>query len=272
MQCAAVVMLAACEVSGLAHAPRIVPWTFLVLMPVCGLGALALAQVGAVKARAENRRAAADRTGEFVPGTDGGLSPDAVLGHLQQRARPGWPLRRRTHRKTVLLLPVVPLIIGAVMTGTGVAAISQGQAMAAQLRHHGAVATAYISLFDTRQVQTRGGTATIPEWSAAWRLPGGQQMALVPLTTFDGTYSTPPPGKLSGSYYVTVRYDPGNVNVFLPASVVERPSYPRMTKQIIVGSALCVMAMAMMITRWSRRRLAWSAARVPTGELTARVR
>jgi hypothetical protein len=47
-----------------------------------------------------------------------------------------------------------------------------------------------------------------------------------------------------------------------------------MTRQIIVGSALCVMAVALMITRWprGRRRLARSPAGMPAGELAARVR
>lgn len=78
---------------------------------------------------------------------------------------------------------------------------------------------------------------------------------------FDSTYSVPPPANLDGSRYVTVRYDPSDVTVFLPVSTFEHPSYPRITRQIIVGSALCAAAL-LAIFGWlsrERRRLARAA-------------
>jgi hypothetical protein len=60
---------------------------------------------------------------------------------------------------------------------------------------------------------------------------------------------------------VTVRYDPSDVTVFLPVSTFEHPSYPRITRQIIVGSALCAAAL-LAIFGWlsrERRRLARAA-------------
>lgn len=94
-------------------------------------------------------------------------------------------------RKFAIMLAAIPLIIGGVMSGTGVAAIFQGQALVAQPRQYRAVATAGISLFTTQQVQTHGGVQTVPEWSTAFRRPAGAGRDQ-PLSTAPTPYRRPP--------------------------------------------------------------------------------
>ena len=77
-------------------------------------------------------------------------------------------------------------------------------------------------------------------------------MALTDDPTFDGTYSIPPPAG-SGLIRSAVRYDPGNMNIFLPAGIVGHPSYPRMTVQITIGAALYAAAMGLFLLGWRRK-------------------
>jgi hypothetical protein len=53
---AGVAMLAACVATGVAHWPRVLTGTFLVLMVVCGLVGFCFVAIGASKGRAENQR------------------------------------------------------------------------------------------------------------------------------------------------------------------------------------------------------------------------
>jgi hypothetical protein len=50
------VMLAVCVITGLAHAPRLVPWIFLALGPFCALVGFIFVGVGATKAKREMRQ------------------------------------------------------------------------------------------------------------------------------------------------------------------------------------------------------------------------
>jgi uncharacterized membrane protein YidH (DUF202 family) len=175
-------------------------------------------------------------------------------------------------RKTVFVLAAIILIIGGVLAGTGISSIQAGQALVSQLRQHSAVATAVISDFQNRTVQTRGGTATVADWGFAFRLPG-RQTALTEDTGFDGTYSAAPPANDNATRQVVVRYDPANVNAVLPASVVAHPSYRRLMVQVIAGLALCAIALA--LARWwyrreRRRRAAWRASQRPGTETISR--
>ena len=49
-------MLAVCVVTGLAHAPRLVPWIFLALGPFCALVGFIFVGVGATKGKREIRQ------------------------------------------------------------------------------------------------------------------------------------------------------------------------------------------------------------------------
>jgi hypothetical protein len=51
-----VAMFAACVATALAHLPRVLSGTFLVLMVVCGLVGFCFVAIGASKGRAENQR------------------------------------------------------------------------------------------------------------------------------------------------------------------------------------------------------------------------
>jgi choline-glycine betaine transporter len=51
-----VAMFAACVATGVAHGPRVLSGTFLVLMVVCALVGFCFAAIGASKGRAENQR------------------------------------------------------------------------------------------------------------------------------------------------------------------------------------------------------------------------
>lgn len=133
------------------------------------------------------------------------------------QAPPGmpWSLMLRLSRpdrtrKTVFVLAAIPLIIGGIMAGTGIAAIQSGQAPVSQLRRHSAVATAVIGSIGSHTIQTRGGTATITDRAFVFRLPGGQT-ALTDDTSFDGTYSAAPPANDNATSQVTVRYDPAKL-------------------------------------------------------------
>ena len=50
------VMLAVCVITGLARAPRLVPWTFLALGPSCALVGFIFMGIGATKGKREIRQ------------------------------------------------------------------------------------------------------------------------------------------------------------------------------------------------------------------------
>lgn len=75
-----VVMLAVAAAASAAHAPRFIPVTFFVLIPLCGIVGFALVGIGASKARQENRRLAAQAIAKaHAPG--------------RSRRNPGYPPR-----------------------------------------------------------------------------------------------------------------------------------------------------------------------------------
>jgi len=179
---------------------------------------------------------------------------------------PRGPVDFSAIRMVPVLLAGITLITGVIMAGTGVMTIRDGQAMVAGLRAHGVVTPAIADNITTDQLQG-GQDEPVTEVQVSFLVPGGR-IALTDDTTFDGTYSVPPP-KGTGETRAVVRYDPGNVNVFLPETIVEHPSYSRMTAQITVGIALYAAAMSMVLLGWrhKHRRL-----RVPASSAADRSR
>jgi hypothetical protein len=144
------------------------------------------------------------------------------------------------------------LVLGGIMVGTGLASLLRSQALVAELRAHGATSTAVVTRWVPEQVQASERMKDIPQAAFGFSLPDGT-LALTEDTTFDGTFSAPPPPG-NGTRYVVVRYDPHNVDAVLPAAVVAHPSYARSTGQAAGGAALIAVALAAGTWWWQRER------------------
>jgi hypothetical protein len=147
---------------------------------------------------------------------------------------------------------VLALVLGGVLIGAGLASLLQGRALVAELRAHSATSTAAVTRWVPEQVQASAGMKDIPAAAFGFSLTDGA-LALTADTTFDGTFSAPPPPG-DGTRYVVVRYDPHNIDAVLPAAVVAHPSYARATAQAAEGAALIVVALALGIWCWRRER------------------
>jgi hypothetical protein len=182
--------------------------------------------------------------------------PSAAASMLLRLGRPD-----RT-RRWVFVVAAILLIIGGLMAGTAISSIQSDQALVSQLRQHSAVASAVVvDLYDQPDPGRRSGPSTTPNWAFHFDLPGGA-IANTHDTSFDGTYSVPPPASRKTIVPVTVRYDPGDVDRVLPASLVAHPSEQRVTVQAAIGGALCLMALV--LAGWwfrheNRRRAQWRA-------------
>ena len=166
------------------------------------------------------------------------------------------PSTQRVMRASnIRVLPYVPatiaLIVGCVLLGTGLNSLFQSRALVAELRAHSAVARATVASGPADQTGT-------PQASFGFALPGGK-LALTDDTQFDGTFSVPPPSG-NATVSVIVRYDPANVNVVLPESIVGHPSYGRVTQQAVLGGGIAIVALAFWIWWWRHERR-WRAAR-----------
>jgi hypothetical protein len=166
------------------------------------------------------------------------------------------PVQRLIRANDLRTLPyaavILALALGGILLGTGLASLLQGRALVAELRAHGATSTAVVTRWVPEQVQTSAGMKEITQAAFGFSLPDGT-LALTADTTFDGTFSAPPPPG-SGTRYVVVRYDPRNVDAVLPAAVVDHPSYAHSTAQAADGAALIVVALAVGIWWWQRER------------------
>jgi hypothetical protein len=171
-------------------------------------------------------------------------------------------------RRWVFVVAALLLIVGGVLAGTAITSIRSDQGLVHQLRQHSAVASAVlVDLFDQPDPGRRSGPSTSPNWALHFDLPGGA-IANTYDTSFDGTASVPLPANRKAIVPVTVRYDPGDVDRVLPASVVAHPSELRLTVQAIVGGVLCLLALG--LAGWwyrheSRRRARWRASQTATG-------
>jgi hypothetical protein len=147
---------------------------------------------------------------------------------------------------------VIALVVGVIMVVAAVVAINGDDGTVGLLRDRGMLAPAVVGEYTLLPARYPRPTVII-----TFPLPGGQ-IAMVYDTSFDGTYSVPPPPDSNASPEVTIRYDPRDVNVFLPEAVLKHPVHPRMARQIEVGAGLCVPAGALIA--WCRIRR-----RAPTG-------
>jgi hypothetical protein len=143
---------------------------------------------------------------------------------------------------------VIALVVGVVMVVAAVVAINGDDSTVGLLRDRGVLARAVAGEYTLLPARYPRPTVTI-----RFPLPGGQ-IAMVYDTSFDGTYSVPPPPDPNASPAVTIRYDPRDVNVFLPDAVLRHPAHPRMARQLEVGAGLCVPAGALITWRRIRRR------------------
>lgn len=166
------------------------------------------------------------------------------------------PVQQLIRASNIRSLPyvaiILALIFGGILLGTGLTSLLQGRALVAELRAHSATATAVVTSWVPEQVQTSSGVKDIPQAAFGFSLPGGA-LALTADTQFDGTFSAPPPAG-NATRYVVVRYDPANVNAVLPAAVVDRPSYSRVTAQAAGGAGVTVVALAAGVWWWRHER------------------
>jgi hypothetical protein len=165
------------------------------------------------------------------------------------------PLPHIARASNVRALPyafvAVALVYGGILLGAGLTSLRHDRALIAELRRHGATATAAVG----RRVPERLTGA----WNSGdagpsfgFHLPGGR-VALTADTQFDGSPSASPPAG-DGLQYLVVRYDPANVGVVLPAAVVARPSYARLMALTAEGAGIAAAALALGAGWWWRER------------------
>lgn len=163
------------------------------------------------------------------------------------------PLRQLVRTGNLRALPyafvAVALVYGGILLGTGLTSLWHDRALIAQLRGHGATATAAIGVTARLTGAWTPGTSRA---SFGIHLPGGQ-LALTADTQFDGAPSASPPAG-DGLRLLTVRYDPANVAVVLPEAVVAHPSYARLTALTAEGAGIAAAALALGASWWERER------------------
>jgi hypothetical protein len=175
------------------------------------------------------------------------------------------PLQQLVRASNVRALPYVfvaiALVYGGILLGTGLTALGHDRALIAELRGHGATATAAVGSSVPERL-TGVWTSARPGPSFGFRLPGGR-LALTEDTQFDGGPSASPPAG-TGLRFLAVRYDPANVSVVLPAAVVAHPSYARLTALTAEGAGIAAAGLALGAWWWrrERRRRSWQTAMI----------
>ena len=164
---------------------------------------------------------------------------------LPQRARAG------RARALPYALVALALIYGGILLGTGLTSLWHDRSLIAELRGHGATATAAVGSSVPERL-TGVWASPRPGPSFGFRLPGGR-LALTEDTQFDGGPSAFPPAG-DGLRYLLVRYDPANVGEVLPAAVVAHPSYARLTAVTAEGAGIAALGLALGAWWWRRER------------------